>query len=177
MPEPGCLVDTGLVSLDELLTIIATTSAADWSQLSPPTVTRIKTDPEDQLQAWLSGHESIAHLRRDLDVSVAWGAEQHEGPWAGIWGAWSKFPDRAVHGVWAEVLWRGLPVHRQVLAVADGGRYYLPAPTPLMDAAGDDVEDWVVDHDQLPLARLIDGLVHPNSDVERTLQICQIRIR
>ncbi|MCO7219506.1 hypothetical protein [Klenkia sp. PcliD-1-E] len=165
------------MDLTELLTTIATTPASGWSQLSPPTLTQIKTAPGDQLQVWLSGHDSVAYLRSNLDVSVAWGAEHHKDPWTGVWARWSTLPDRTVRGMYAEVLWRGRPVHRQLLAVADGGRHYLPRPSPLMAPNGDDVDEWVVDQNELPLARLINSLVNRESDVDSTLRMLDIRVR
>jgi hypothetical protein len=165
------------VRYDELMDAIASTSPADWVTLSPPSVERFRTSGCDDLEVWLAGHDSVANLRSDLDVSVAWGADQHDGPWEGVWGQWSTFPDKAVYGVWAEVAWRGRPVHRQVLASADGGRHYLPAPNAVMKADNRVIEKWVVERDHLPLARLIDGLAHPNSDLDQTLRTVGLQIR
>lgn len=162
---------------DDLMDAIDNTSPADWVIISPPTLSKIKTQAsgDDDLEVWVAGHDSVAYLRSDLDISVAWGAEQHEGPWGGAWGEWSTFPDRAVYGVWAEVAWCGRPVHRQVLAAVDGHRHYLPAPNAVM--SGRKIEKWVVERGQLPLARLVDGLAHRNSDVDQTLRTAGLEVR
>ncbi len=169
---------TGGVRYDELMDAVENTSPLDWVVLSPPTLTKVMTSGEDAPEVWQAGHESVAYLRSNLDISVAWGAEQHDGrPWEGAWGEWSTFPDRSVYGLYAEIAWCSRPIHRQVLAAVDGFRHYLPAPNAVMAADNRRIEKWVVERDELPLARLVDGLVHHGSNLDTTLRTAGLEIR
>lgn len=166
-----------VVRYDELLTLLNTTAADDWVQLAPPRVEQIKVNGDGVEEVWLAGHHSVAFWSGNLDVSVMWGADQNDGPWDGVWGEWSTFPDHAVFGIWAELAWRGQPVHRQVLAVADGGRYYIPAPNAVMQDGTTKIDGWVVERADLPLARLIDSLEHPHNDLDETLGRTGLKVR
>ena len=141
-------------------------------------LTRIEVTGEHAPEVWLAGHQSVAYLRSNLDISVAWGAEQHEGrPWEGARAEWSTFPDESVYGLFAEVAWLSRPVHRQVLAAVDGFRHYIPAPNAVMAERNRMIEKWVVERNELPLARLVDGLAHHGSDVETTLRTAGLEVR
>lgn len=56
---------------DELLNLLDTTTHADWVTLSPPRVEELKVTGEGVQEMWLAGHDTVAFLRDDLDVSVA----------------------------------------------------------------------------------------------------------
>lgn len=126
---------------------------------------------------WLDGHGTVAYLRSDLDVSLAWGADQHDGPWEGAWAEWSTFPDESVYGIYAEVRWCGHPGHRQTLALVDGARHYLPAPNAVLAEDHRTIERWVVEASDIPLARLIDGLAHNASDLDEVLRSTGLTVR
>lgn len=162
---------------DELMNAVAETRPDHWVVLNPPSVEKIKTSGVEDLEVWLDGHGAVAYLRGDLDVSVAWGAEQKDGPWEGAWAEWSTYPDETVYGIYAEVRWRGRPVHRQTLAMVDGARHYLPAPNAIIAEDNRTIERWVVEAPDLPLARLIDGLAHQGSDLDELLRQTGLTVR
>ncbi len=146
---------------DELVTAVEASSASDWEVLIPPRVEVIKLYGEDVPQIGVEGHQYSAHYKPNLDISLAWGAEQNDGePWQGAWAAWSSFPNGTVFGRWAEILWRSRPVSRVLYVTADGGRYTLPAPLPVSDGEGLDapISHWSVKKTELPLVRLIHDL-------------------
>jgi hypothetical protein len=159
----GRVRQTSLMRLDEILGIVRTSGADEWSVLTPI-----------QLGSADDGPEYLAHYVSDLDIGLAWGADPNRGESSGDdgWAAWSTFPDRRVSGYWAEVLWRGTPVHRELFVAADGHRVYLPAPTPVNDHADSAPGDttWIVTEVQIPLPRLLNGIQHPSVDLDDSLQ-------
>lgn len=147
---------------DELVATVQGSSPNDWELLSPNRVEFPRVYGVEGAEVLREGHSDVAHLRADLDVSIAWGAPQNNGePWRGVWSAWSRFPDRTVHGYFAEYRWRGVPVARQLIISADGGRYYLPAPTPR--TVGDETKWYTVEAVDVPVARLVHHLTKTES--------------
>jgi hypothetical protein len=167
------------MTLDDLLDLVRASEPADWSMLTPITLNRVRLYGDDVPEVSLEGHQYVAHYRRDLDIALAWGAEQHDGkPWEGAWGEWSHFPDRKVYGQWAEILWRGRPVHRELIAAADGGRVYLPAPDPQVES--DDlrapITAWTVPASKIRLPRLLHGLVHTTSSFDSAFETAGFQV-
>lgn len=68
---------------DEVMDTIAATTPDYWVVLNPPSVEKIKTNGLEDIEVWLDSRDAVAFLRSDLDVSVAWGADQKDGPWEG----------------------------------------------------------------------------------------------
>ena len=133
------------MTLDEIRSIVAHTTAAHWHVLSEdaPTYLNRFGEVRGADEHWLqhAEHEARAVLRRDLDVGLAWGMEARSN------GAESLEPDwtsttlarRATASV-VEVLLRGQPVDREVYAVIDNAHGLVPWPRARF-AQGADVAD------------------------------------
>jgi hypothetical protein len=164
------MAEDGSVQLTELLSRVRGSSALDWSVITPIHLGGIEVYGTDAPQVGFRGqHEYLAHYNPDLDISIAWGAEQNRGePHEGAWSAWSHFPDRRVYGLWVDILWQGSPVHRDLIISADGHRFYLPAPDPVVgEDASDEITRWTVRKSSLVLPRLLNGIQNPHEDTDR----------
>ncbi|MGB3412457.1 MAG: hypothetical protein WBA45_14815 [Microthrixaceae bacterium] len=95
-----------------------------------------------------------------MSLGVAWGLEYMSGEsWQEPWS--TRLPDSNVSGSWADVLWNGMLVDRELVLNVDGGRGKLPAGRKLgapsatgslMDTEvfAEEVSEW-----QAALARLV----------------------
>lgn len=90
---------------------------------------------ENGIETEARSHANIAVLIDDVDISVAWGYDPDDSLWSE--GREEKFnfsdflptfPDESVSRMYADVFYRGALVDRELLVVADGGRYYVPIP-------------------------------------------------
>ena len=121
------------MTLDEIRTIVADTTAADWHVLSgdAPTYLNRFGEVRGADEHWLqhSEHEARAVLRRDLDVGLAWGMEDPSSPGESLEPDWTSttLARRATASV-DEVLYRGQPVDRLVYAVIDNAHGLVPWP-------------------------------------------------
>ena len=121
------------MTLDEIRSIVADTSAADWRVLSgdAPTYLSRFGEVRGADEHWLqhSEHEARAVLRCDLDVGLAWGMQDRSGSGAPSEPDWTSntLARRATASV-VEVLYRGQPVDREVYAVIDDARGVVPWP-------------------------------------------------
>lgn len=120
------------MTLDEIRSIVADTTAADWHVLSgdAPTYLNRFAEIHGADEHWLqhSEHDARAVLRRDLDVGLAWGMEDRSGG-ESLEPDWTSttLARRATASV-VEVLYRGQPVDREVYAVIDSGHGLVPWP-------------------------------------------------
>lgn len=87
------------------------------------------------VQTEAKDHGNVAILIEDVDISIAWGYHPDESAfWAGRDDEFDfsdflpQFPDKSVSRMYADVFYRGSLVDRELLVVADGGRYYVPIP-------------------------------------------------
>lgn len=127
------------------------------------------------IDATADGHESLAVLKEDVAISVAWGAPHMQGeswdhePWSHV------FPDRKVRGYYADVRWHGQPLYRALVLSVDGGRAYLPAGRPVTepDKGIVGMRATVV---EAALARLVDELSHGHSEFDSYLRQANISV-
>lgn len=121
------------MTLDEIRSIVANTTAADWRVLGrdAPTYLNRFREVRGAEEHWLqhSEHGARAVLRRDLDVGLAWGMEDHSSAGESLEPDWTSntLARRATASV-VEVLYRGQPVDREVYAVIDNARGLVPWP-------------------------------------------------
>jgi hypothetical protein len=121
------------MTLDEIRSIVADTTAADWRVLSgdAPTYLNRFGEIRGADEHWLqhSEHKARAVLRRDLDVGLAWGMEDRASTGESLEPDWTSatLARRATASV-VEVLYRGQPVDREVYAVIDDARGIVPWP-------------------------------------------------
>jgi hypothetical protein len=135
------------VTLDEIRSIVADTTASDWHVLSgdAPTYLNRFGEVRGADEHWLlqhSEHETRAVLRRDLDVGLAWGMEYRSSGGEAIEPDWTSTTlARRANASVVEVLYRGQPVDREVYAVIDNGHGAVPWPRArfAQGAARDDV--------------------------------------
>jgi hypothetical protein len=87
------------------------------------------------IETEVRAHANIAVLIDDVDISIAWGYDPDEslssdrGPELDFSDFLPSLPDKTVHRMYADVFYSGSLVDRELLVVADGGRYYVPIPT------------------------------------------------
>ena len=130
------------MTLDEIRSIVADTTAADWRVLSgdaPAYLNRFgEVRGADEHWPQHSEHEARAVLRCDLDVGLAWGMQDRSGPGAPSEPDWTSntLARRATASV-VEVLYRGQPVDREVYAVIDNARGVVPWPRDRLTRGAD----------------------------------------
>jgi hypothetical protein len=121
------------MTLDEIRSIVADTTAAHWHVLSgdAPTYLNRFGEIRGADEHWLqhSEHDARAVLRRDLDVGLAWGMEDRSSGGESLEPDWTSttLARRATASV-VDVLYRGQPVDREVYAVIDNGHGLVPWP-------------------------------------------------
>jgi hypothetical protein len=121
------------MTLDEIRSIVADTTAADWRVLSGDALTYLNRFGEVRGadEHWLqhSEHQARAVLRCDLDVGLAWGMQNRSSPEEPSGPDWTSntLAHRATASV-VEVLYRGQPVDREVYAVIDNAHGLVPWP-------------------------------------------------
>jgi hypothetical protein len=121
------------MTLDEIRSIVADTTAAHWHILSgdAPTYLNRFGEVRGADDHWLqhSEHDARAVLRRDLDVGLAWGMEDRSSGGESLEPDWTSttLARRATASV-VEVLYRGQPVDREIYAVIDNGHGLVPWP-------------------------------------------------
>jgi hypothetical protein len=166
------------MQLSELETILEGTSPDDWEVISgPPTFLHgymvspgpgkvpSGQDPEPQQVTTVEEHFSIAVLRADIDVRIAWGYQPYfDEKEDAYYFEKHPFPDPLVIAVLADVFYRGALVQRHWLVSVDGAHALLPMPTPrVRDAAEITPSDpegyeWFVTERKVNFARLIHEL-------------------
>ncbi len=135
------------MTLDEIRSIIAATTAAHWHVLTGDARTYLNRIGEVRgaNENWLqrSEHQGRAVLRRDLDVGLAWGMEDRSPAEESREPDWtsSTLASRATASV-VEVLYRGQPVDREAFAIIDNAHGLVPWPRArfAQGAGGADVE-------------------------------------
>jgi hypothetical protein len=87
---------------------------------------------DGEIHTEVGGHANLAILIDDIDISIASGYDPDEADGDRELD-FSDFlpllPDKTAHRMYADVFYGGSLVDRELLAVADGGRYYVPIPT------------------------------------------------
>jgi hypothetical protein len=116
------------MTLDELRELVTGTQTHDWHELSSGPVFFDGFGQGSENGEWrlfTDSHHGRAVLKANLDVGLAWGLtwrERFEEPWT------QNFADTSATGHYADVLWRGSPVIRELYVTVDGGRYAIPLP-------------------------------------------------
>jgi hypothetical protein len=150
------------VTIDEIRHAIITSSPADWERLRGRALFGLQWLEEavtgGQHQVRVAEHTSAAVHRAEPDLKLAWGLHAAEGlAFEGF-----AFPDRSVTRVQADALWRGQQVITWTVLSADGARYYLPDPEPLLTPGATpgnaEITAWTATESQVAVARLLHEL-------------------
>lgn len=122
-------------------------------------------------------HVSIAVLRGDIDVRIAWGYDPDFGRKEEYnYFKEHTFPDPSVYVRLADVFYRGALVQRHWLLSVDGARALLPMPTARKkngaSITSHDPNDfeWFVTQRKVNFARLVNGLEERFSDFDDYLR-------
>lgn len=109
--------------LDELLEIVAESTAADWEKLDIPTP---YTGPSEDREAddGQRFHHTLAVYRPDVDIGLSWGGVVVRP----YWEPWVDNFRGEAHSFAVWLLYRGMPVYEWVVVCVDGGRTVLPVP-------------------------------------------------
>src|SRR5436190_18455010 len=115
------------MTLDEIRSIVAHTTAAHWHVLSgdAPTYLNRFGEVRGADEHWLqhSEHEARAVLCRDLDVGLAWGMENRSSGGESLEPDWTSTTlGRRANACVREVLYQGDPVDGRAYAVIDNAQ-------------------------------------------------------
>lgn len=125
----------------------------------------VESDAETAHISHVEYHQSIAVLRDDIDVRIAWGFDPDHGEPRRRFNFADNFPDSTVSVELGDVFYRGALVQRYWLVSVDGGRSCLPMPSTRLRSGVDKVgphvaEDYEyqVTRAEVAFARLVDSL-------------------
>jgi hypothetical protein len=167
---------------DEVLQAIQRSTNADWHVITcwgfnagPSYLTEFNVggSGDDGCGLDVGSHALRAVYKPDVSLGLAYGLDYAGG--RELTFDWAKFPDTTVTGSWADVLWNGMLVHRQLLLVVDGSRAILPAPSSVyapVSLAHEPVQVGdVVTPFERAFARIVHGLEHRPEDFDRYFEV------
>lgn len=129
--------------------------------------------------AGVEHHDSLAVLRADIDVRIAWGYDPDFGAREREFFDEHTFADATVGVELGDVFFRGALVQRRHLISVDGGRAVLPMPRTRRradaDGRGRESFEQVVTQREVNFARLVDAL-GGSSEFDRYLQQSGVRV-
>jgi hypothetical protein len=169
------------VQLFELEKIFEETSSVHWEVITGgPTFLHGYRVGGSQNEARISGveeHYSVAVLRADIDLRIAWGYDPDFGRREEYsYFKEHTFADPAVSTELGDVFYRGALVQRHWLLSVDGSRALLPMPTArhkdgasLISEDPNDYEQFVTQR-QVNFARLVNDLRESYADFEEYLR-------
>jgi hypothetical protein len=167
------------VTLEEIRQQIIDTQPEDWSELldGPAFLSTIAAGSEHgEWRLFVDEHYGRAVLRSDVGISLAWGLtwrEDFEEEWS------KRFADAKASGHYADVLWHGQPVLRELYVTVDGGRYAIPLPSNEYERVQG--EDYVlmprtITKWQYTIGKLVHGLGHGGHDYDQGLSRASITV-
>jgi hypothetical protein len=155
---------------EQVMLLLAQTHPGDWNVLH-------------DLQRQDEGHWYRAVYKPDISLAVEWGAvpsfnrgdpdREFEEDWT------RKFPDTSARMHLVEVIFNGGIVHQSHYASVDGGRGYVPVPTPhvIHDERGEAVRDYYYASAQVvALTRLIHDLTEKTPSFDWFMEQSGIRV-
>lgn len=149
------------MTLDQVMETIQRSAAADWNVIGvgPTFLTESTYEgmPGDLDLYDVHYHHTRASYRPDVSLGLVWGFPRRGGD---EWEEFS-FPDRKVTSVFADVVWCGSPIAREIVLVVDGGRCLIPASTHALGHREDGMPVVIgseVDEFQYELVRLLNEL-------------------
>lgn len=157
------------MQMSQLDQILQVTNADHWELIEAgPTFLHsylvVGGGPGSSRIAGVEYHDSIAVLKADIDIRIAWGYDPDFGERRRQFFGEHTFPDSAIGVELSDVFFRGALVQRRHLISVDGGRAVLPMPrtrrkadTAPTSRSHDDFEQ-VVTRQAVNCARLVDRL-------------------
>jgi hypothetical protein len=170
------------LQLFELEKILADTAADDWQVISDgPTflysyMVSSGRGEGPHISA-VEEHHSIAVLRTDIDIRIAWGYDPEFGEKKEyVYFKERSFADPLVRVTFGDVFYRAALVQRNHLVSVDSARALLPVPSArakegasVTSSDADDFE-WFVTQREVNFARLVHGLANRYHDFGSYLQ-------
>lgn len=138
-----CLAADSLARVDlyTLRNKIIESTRGDWNKITcwgagsgPSYRYSLSSEQTDNgIETEARGHANLAILIDDVDISIAWGFDPddyfgHHSPDYDFSDFIPQLPDKSFSRIYADVFYRGSLVDRELLVVADCGRYYVPIP-------------------------------------------------
>lgn len=124
------------MTLDDILQTYLNSAHEDWHQVHAPLV------PETH------AHEALYIYKPDVSIVVAEGFSDEDYTWNWV----EIYADPHARRFWIDVLYNGVPVHREIAVHVDGGRADLPSPNGYINA-DDPAEGWSVPRDEYDFVR------------------------
>ena len=145
----------------DLLKTVLGSRPDQWHSLAAPTGLQYLGEVTKGGQYRLEVLEYVERwvLTDDVRIALAYGLPTHDGE---LTFAWPSFPDAAIRGRFADVLFNGQPVHRAYLLSVDGGRAVLPSPANATADTGQVFHEqfaYTTSQADADFARLIDQLI------------------
>ena len=167
------------MQLDDVYRILEDTDPdAHWHRADTDYATFLNNPVEGERGLEFESHFGRAAFKADIALGLAWGLPYDGGR---TWEEdWAHFPDRSIRGYWADIFYAGMLIERHLLLSVDGGRCFLPAPTPIVDdsdLSNVKVLGQEVDRIQHNLARIIDGLRGGVSEYDSYFRQSGIQLR
>lgn len=149
------------MTFDDLLLTVQSSSVDEWHKFDHNTVYNWGWDEDENGRRLYSPktHEQLAIYRKDVDISIAFGAtinEEFTEDWT------QEFPKTDAESIAVELRYRGQPVFEWVFVLVDEARYLLPLPERIG-------EGFTFPKHKLPFARLMFGL-HGTGGTHQTLE-------
>ncbi|EKE77683.1 hypothetical protein [Oceanibaculum indicum] len=160
------------MKLNDYLTVVAQSAPNDWTVSKVPTFMYrlVPTRGADNrtLDFELQEHTALIIFRRDIRFSMAFGLVQNANfndDWA------TNFPNKRAQSVLLDFLFGGAMVFRDTLIAVDGWKCLLPQPS------AEQIESpFQIPEKQHAIAKLVHGLVGPNTNFETYFQRCGMRV-
>lgn len=143
------------MTLEEYLSVIADSKAADWRTSNVPTfMHRIVPSRTPGSDFELQEHNVLMNYMPDIRFSMAWGLvadRNYAEPWL------EKLPNKRGDAVILDFLFNGALVYRDILIAVDNWRCILPQPM------NTESPPYRVQERRMQIARLVHALVGPDS--------------
>lgn len=120
----------------------------------------------------IDSHSTIASLKTDLSISMAWGMT-HNDDFYEDWS--SKFPDPKASSSYIDFFYNGVLVYRDIYVSIDGGRCYIPLPDMQFNGSTHKLEKFTVPIEKFNFFRLINS-VTSSYDYDRYFTMTGIEI-
>ncbi|GED14806.1 hypothetical protein [Aneurinibacillus migulanus] len=117
-------------------------------------ITVWKTGDDEFHSLDIDSHSTVASLKTDLSISLAWGME-HRDNFMEEWA--NKFPDPKATSSFIDFFYNGTLVYRDIYVTVDGGRVSIPLPDREIDDKTYEVTRYSIPKKKYELFKLING--------------------
>jgi len=147
--------------LDEYMTVVATSTPADWRVHKSPTfhyrVVPVRGGPNRIVDFEIQEHNVVLTYTKDVAINMCFGLVQDRN-FASSWSA--RFPDKRAQSTFLDFFYNGALVFRETMVWVDGWRCVLPEPA---QAA---TPPYPIPERKYRVTRLLHSLVGPGTNFD-----------